>query len=170
MKFISINGSTCSGKSSVIKQVMKEREHLFHLAYDTVKWSFSKYTPAKQFQDVQTVLLAMGQSVFDMKYDVISESVLHQEWRNKLFDAARAHGYEVIEINVECAYDALEQRFDERVARALATPEARISNTSKDRFKELHDIFQKEKNPAALTFRSDEQSIEEIAEAVLKFF
>ena len=170
MKFISINGSTCSGKSSVIKSVMKQRDRLFHLSYDTVKWSFSHYTPAEQFQDAQTVLFAMAQEVFKMGYDVISESGLHREWREQLFAAARAHGYEVVEVNIECPYDALAQRFDERVARALATPDARIANTSKDRFTELHDIFQREKNPAALAFQSDEQSAEEIAASVLKLF
>ncbi len=171
MKFISINGSTCSGKSSVIKNIMKEREHVFHLAYDSVKWSFSKYTPQKQFQDVHRLMAIMAKEVFEMKYDVISESGLHREWREELFAAARAHGYEVVEINIEADYDVLAQRFDERVARALANPEMRQpSNTSKERFKELHDIFQREKNPSALTFRSDTQSIEEIAESVLGLF
>ena len=170
MKFISINGSTCSGKSAVIKNVMRERDRLFHLAYDSVKWSFSKYSPQEQFNDVHAVMSAMAEAVFTMGYDVISESGLHREWREKLFAAARAHGYEVIEIVLEADYGVLEKRFDERVARAAANPEVRISNLSKERFKGIYETFQKEKNPVALAFRSDEQSPEEIAESVLKLF
>ncbi|MBI4088733.1 AAA family ATPase [Candidatus Kaiserbacteria bacterium] len=168
MKFISINGSSCSGKSLVIKNILKQRDHLFHLSYDTIKWSFSKYSSKEQFKDVHAVMLAMAKAVFVMKYDVISESGLYKDWREVLFATARAHGYEVVEIVLGADYEVLERRFDERVARAAADPEARIANRSKERFKELFDIFQKEKNASALTFRSDIQSAEEIAEGILK--
>ncbi len=170
MKFISINGSTCSGKSEVIKNVLKRQDRVFHLAYDSLKWSFSKYVPKEQLGDVQTVLFAMAEAVFGMKYDVISESGLHREWREKLFAAARTHGYEVLEVVLEADYEVLEKRFDERVTRATANPELRFSNLSKERFKELYEIFQKEKNPAALVFRSDRQTSEEIADGILQLF
>ncbi|MFA5998040.1 MAG: AAA family ATPase [Candidatus Paceibacterota bacterium] len=170
MKFISINGSTCSGKSSVIKEVLKQRDHLFYLSYDAVKWSFSHYSPDTHFKDVHTVMLAMAEALCKMQYDVISDSGLFKKWREELLNIPRSHGYDVVEINLECDYELLAQRFDERVAAKLANPEIRISNLSKNRFKELNDTFQKEKNTSALTFRTDTQSLEEISESVLKLF
>jgi predicted kinase len=170
MKFISINGSTCSGKSTVCKNISKQRGRLFYLSYDAVKWSFSKYSPDTHAKDVHALLLSMTQAVCEMKYDIISDSGLHREWREKLLAVPRAHGYDIIEINLEADYNVLSQRFDERVARAIATPEKMIANLSKDRFKELFDIFQKEKNPAAITFRTDTQTMEEVSESILKFF
>ncbi|MFA6502816.1 MAG: AAA family ATPase [Candidatus Paceibacterota bacterium] len=171
MKFISINGSTCAGKTSLIKEVMKHRDHLFKLSYDTVKRSISDYSPEKHFGDVHTIMLAMEEALCKMQYDIISDSGLRQEWREKFLHVPRAYGYDIVEINLECDYDLLAKRFDERVARALANPDTlQPTNLSKDRFKELHDMFQTGKNPRALTFRTDEQSTEAIAESVLQLF
>ena len=171
MKFISINGSTCSGKTSLIKEVMKHRDHLFKLSYDTVKRSISDYKPEVHFNDVHTVMLAMEEALCKMQYDIISDSGLQQEWRERFLKVPREYGYDIVEINLECNYDLLAKRFDERVARALANPDMlQPTNTSIDRFKELHDMFQTGKNPSALTFRTDEQSTEEIAEHILRLF
>lgn len=171
MKFISINGSTCSGKTSLIKEVMKHRERLFKLSYDSVKRSISNYKPDVHFDDVHTVMLAMEEALCKMQYDIISDSGLRQDWRERFLQIPREYGYDIVEINLECGYDTLAKRFDERIARALANPDMlQPTNLSKDRFKELHDMFQTGKNPNALTFKTDEQSIEEIAESVLKLF
>lgn len=170
MKFIAINGSTCSGKSSILKQVLKEREHTFGLSYDALKRSFSQYAPATHFGDVHRVMLSMLTPLSATKYDIICDSGLYREWRSRLFQEARSLGYDVVELSLECDYDVLAARFDERVAEARANPAIHVSNTSKERFKELHDIFQANKNTTARSFRTDEQSTEEIVAEVLKLF
>ncbi len=170
MKFIILNGGSCSGKSTIAKNILKQRDRLFYLSYDAVKWSFSKYSPDEHFDDVHAVMLSMAQVLCEMKYDIITDSGLWIEWREKLLGVPRSHGYDIIEINLDAEYETLAKRFDERVEKALASPEKRISNISKDRFKELYDIFQKEKNPSAITFRTDAQSIEEISESIMKLF
>ena len=167
MKFISLNGSTCSGKSTIVKEVLNQRDRLFALSYDSVKRSFSQYTPDTHFDDVHTVMLSMMRVLSEMKYDIICDSGLRKNWRETLLDAARTNGYEVIEINLECGFDALAQRFDERVANPT---KGIIINLSKNRFKELHDTFQNEKNTSALTFQTDVQSIQEISRSILKLF
>ena len=171
MKFVSLNGSSSSGKSTIIKNILGQRDRLFYLSYDATKWQFSRYSPDEHIEDIHKLMLSMTETLCDMKYDIISDSAgLHRERREKLFDIPRAHGYEIIEINLEADYEVLAQRFDERVTKALASPERRISNLSKERFKEIHDIYQKEKNPSAITFRTDKQSIEEISESIMKLF
>lgn len=170
MKFIGINGGTCVGKSSVVKNLLKQRDHAFYLGHDPLKRLFSKYSPQEQWEDVHALMLALLPVVAEKKYDIISDSGLRREWREELFGVARSLGYDVVEINFEAEYRVLEERFDERVARALANPELRVTNTSKDRFKELYDLFQEGKNPSAITFRTDTQSVEEITEDILKLF
>ena len=140
------------------------------MSYDRIKWLFSKYSPSNQGDDVKEILLSVANRVCEMKYNVICDSALYKSWREKLIDIATLHGYKVIEINLEADYEILAQRFDERVAKALASPGSRISNTSKERFRELFDIFQKEKNPLAITFKTDTQSTEEISEGIMKLF
>lgn len=168
MKLIVLNGASCSGKSTIIKNIMKQRERLFHLSYDTLKWSFSFYQPQENYEDAQRLVLAVADAVFKMKYDVISDASLRVDTRKKIIALALQEGYEVLEINLEADFAVLASRFKERVASALANPERRISNISQDRFQELVNIFEQEKTPTALTFRTDIQSLEEITANIIK--
>ena len=170
MKLLILNGGSCSGKSSVIKYIMKKRENLFHLGYDSLKWSFSNYTPDKYYKDVQKIVLAVASTVFKMNYDVISDSTLYNSSRKELINLGTLVGYQILEVNLEASHEVLIKRFDERVVSALATPERIISNLSKDRFQELLDIFEREKNPQAISIRTDSQSIEDVAESIIKLF
>ncbi len=170
MKFILLNGCSCSGKSTIVKELLQRRERLFNLSYDSLKWSFSQYTPDKCSSYVQAIMLAVLGAVAELKYDVICDSGLFRERRQELIDFAVAHNYKIIEINLEADFEELSRRFDTRVASALADPKSRISNISKERFKELFDIFQKEKNTAAIIIRTDTQSSKDVIEEVLKIF
>jgi len=105
-----------------------------------------------------------------MGYDVVSDSALKNKFRLELISLATVAGYEILEVNLEASHEVLIKRFDERVASALATPERRISNLSRDRFQELIDIYEREKNPQAISFRSDTQNIEDVAEKILELF
>jgi predicted kinase len=170
MKFILINGSSCSGKSTIVRNILTQGEHLFHLSYDSLKWSFSQYSPNKQFTDVQSVMLSVAETVFTLKYDVICDSGLFKEWREKLINLAEKHGYEILEINLEADPETLSKRFNERMQEAQIHPERKISNLSKERFMELCEIYQKEKNPSAIVLRTDQQTIEKTVEDILKIF
>ena len=168
MKFILINGSSCSGKSTIVKAILHTREQLYYLSYDSLKWSFSQYNPDKHIGDIRTLMQSVLQTMITLRYDIICDSGLYSEPREKLIALARESDYEIIEINFEADYDVLLKRFDERVVRAQATPEARISNLSREKWKKLYDIYQKDKNPNATTIHTDKQSIEETIETVLK--
>lgn len=169
MKLLILNGSSCSGKSTIIKMIMKQKEPLFYLAYDKVKWSFANYNSAEHYPAVHKILLATAAVVFKEGYDVIC-SVLHASARQEFVDLAKAASYEIIEVNLDTSFETLSKRFDERVESAAKNPNSTISNTSKDRFKELFNIFNQEKNPDALTFNTETQSSEEITKAILKIF
>jgi predicted kinase len=170
MKIIILNGSSCSGKSSIIKILMKERENLFYLHYDTLKWLFSKYKREKHNKDVQKIVMHVVGEVFSMGYDVISESSLTRESRQKLIDLANKNNYEIIKINLEADFDVLLKRFNERVEAALKIPEKdrKISNLSVERFKELYEIYNNEKDSDAIVYKTDKENPEEIAEKINK--
>jgi predicted kinase len=169
MKLTIINGSSCAGKSTVVKAILKEKEHLFHLSYDSLKWSFSRYSPEKHSDNVHVLFFAVAETMIEMGYDVICDSTIFKKWRERLIEFATARRYEIVEVNLEAEYKTLLERFNARVARAKANPEMRITNTSEERFRTLYDTYQTEKNTAALTFWTDrEQPIEEIEESILK--
>jgi predicted kinase len=168
MKLILVNGSTCAGKSTLVKAVLKQRERLYYLSYDALKWGFSQYNPKVHGGDVVTVMSAVAECVFSLKYNIICDSVMIREHREHLMTLAKKHDYEIVEINIEASYDVLLKRFDERVARAKADPTIRISNLSQDRFRELYEIYEAGKNPEAPTIRTDEQSVDENIASLLK--
>ncbi len=167
MKLIIINGSSCVGKSTTVKAILKQRDRLYHLSYDTLKRSFSKYTPEQHIDDIRTLMTAVAETMMNLRYDIICDSVLWEEPRERLITQGKHHGYEIIEINLEAEYDILLERFDARVAHAKEHPEIPITNLSQERWKELYDMYQENKNPAAATVRTDTQSAEQTLAAVL---
>ena len=170
MKLIIFNGSSCSGKSSVIKNIMTEKDNYFHLNHDSIKWLFSKYESNRYYKDVHKVLLAIAVAVFEMKYNVLLDCSFYKSSRQEFIDLGKKYDYEILEINLEADYEVLLKRFNERVERALSVPvkDRRIANTSADRFKELFDIYNSEKNSSAITFKTDTETIEEVTGRVMK--
>ncbi len=168
MKFIMLNGPSCVGKSTTVNRIMDEKEKYYKLSYDTQKWLFSKYDRNIHFEDVKAVQRALAETVCGLHYNIICDSALHRETREKLLNIARKYEYEVIEINLEADYEILAVRFDERVKDALQKKSKTISNTSKERFKELYDIYQREKNSSATVFWTDQQNEEKVANSILQ--
>ncbi len=168
MKFLMLNGASCSGKSTIVKRVMKEVPGYYQLSYDSLKWGFSQYKPDQHFDDVRKLVRALAETLCAMKYNILCDSGLHKETREKLFEIVKRHNYEIVEVNLNAEYKVLTERFDKRIADAAATPGTRIANTSKERHKELYNIYESEKNPQAISFRTDGQSIDEIVGEVLK--
>lgn len=168
MKFIMINSPSCVGKSTAVNNILAESAHFYKLSYDAQKWLFSKYNPSTHSEDVCKILGVLAGAVSEMGYDIICDGARYKNSREILFDIVKKNGYEIIEINLEADYEVLLKRFEERVITAVANPIKPISNTSVDRFKELFDTYQAERNPNVLTLRTDELSAEEITKSIFK--
>ncbi|MDQ3075999.1 MAG: ATP-binding protein [bacterium] len=168
MKLIILNGSPCSGKSTIIKHIMKKEEHLFYLSYDALKRSFSQYEFGKFHDDVYHVVLAVAEAVFKMKYDVICDTALYKITKDKIINLAKEHEYKVLEVNLETEWDVLLDRYKARVAKNLANTDTKIANISPERFKELFDTYNNEKNNNAISFHTDIGDGREVAEKIMK--
>ncbi len=168
MKFVMFNGPSCVGKSTTAQCILDKKEGVFHLSYDKLKWSFSLYSHRIHGKDIHELMNVVTRTVCGMQRTIICDSGLHKSGREELFNIARKFDYEILEINLEADWSAIEQRFEERLEHARMHPNEKISNTSKDRLKELFDTYHAEKNPNAVTFRTDKQTIGEIAEEVMK--
>jgi predicted kinase len=167
MKFIQINGPSCVGKSTIVKHIIDEKPRYYKVSYDALKWGFSQYKADEHFDDVRALVRGLAEAVCKIEYNIVCDSGMHLATREQLFEIARRHNYEVIEINLEADYEVLRQRFEARMANAAADPSRRISNKNPERHRELFDIYQAEKNPNAITFRTDLLSEDEIAKQVL---
>jgi len=162
MKLVIFNGPVCSGKSTIIGNVMAQKERYFHLSYDSLKWQFSHYASGKYYEDIRVLRFAMLKTLLELNYNVVTES-LHKESRKKHAEIASLFDCDVVEINLEAEYDVLLERWKERMSSG-----ERRENISRERFDEIYQIYLAEKNNGAVTFRTDKQSMEEIRMAVLK--
>lgn len=167
MKIIILNGASCSGKSTIIKEIMKKK-NLFHLSYDSLKWSFADYKPEKHRKKVKKIFLAVANCVLKMKYNIVSDSNMNKNERVRLIRLAQKMKYEIIEINLETDLKELLKRFNKRVTEHSKNPDRKLSNKSKKRFVEIYNIFNKDKNKKATTFYTDKQGINEISKNILK--
>ncbi len=167
MKFLVINGSSCVGKSTIIREVMKQKDNVFLLSFDSIKRNFSKYTPIIDHDKVRELFISNASFSFAKGYDVITDSSLGKENREQLIQQAKDSGYDIVEINMEADEEVLIKRFEERIERskdAIVKP----SNTSIVRWKELYDLYHHDKNKEAITFYTDTMSEEEIVEKVME--
>jgi predicted kinase len=142
-------------------------EKYYKISYDEFKWGFSQYKPDVHFDDVYSVLGAVTEAVCKLEYNIICDMGIWKEKREQLLSIARKYNYEVIEINLEAEYEVLLNRFVSRVEQAAADPTRRLANKKPERHRELFDIYQAEKNPNAITLRTDLLSEDEIAKQVL---
>ena len=162
MKLVILSGAVCAGKTTVVRELMKKTERYFHLSYDSLKWQFSQYSSGKYYDDILALRLAMLRALCEMKYNVITESTLASTRRAPI-DIVREHGYEVLEINLEADYDVLLRRCEER--NAVVELDKVVS---RERFDEVFRLYEVEKNPRAVTVRTDRHSVDEVVSAILK--
>lgn len=164
-----MNGPSCVGKSTIIREVMKQKDNVFLLSFDGIKRNFSKYTPIVDYDKVRELFISNATFAFAKGYDVITDSSLGKENRESLISQAKDSGYDVVEINLEADESILRKRFEERVEtskNAIVKP----ANTSIIRWKELYDLYHHDKNKEAITFYTDMMSEEEIVEKVMEIF
>lgn len=162
MKLVIISGPVCSGKTTIVDILLKNVENYFHLSYDSLKWQFSQYSSGKYQEDILTLRLALLKILCEMGYNVLTEST-HASTKQKHVEIAREYGYKVVEINLEADRGVLTKRMQERNE---SLPPTKVVPMT--RFDEVFDLYEKDKNPKAITFRTDWQTVEEVSNAILK--
>ena len=166
---ILLNGTSCSGKSTTIQSISQIEKWLFHLSYDKIKWGFSDYIDYKEKYKptLDLIMLAIAKVVFDTGSLIICDACLYKKNREDLSAIAKKHWYSVLEFNIESEYPVLEKRFIDRLENAKSNPQYLVANNSIERFKDLYELYHKEKNNLAPTLRSDILSTEKITSQII---
>jgi len=160
-----INGPSCGGKSTVSDVLFEKYGGIYKGKSDAIKWLISDYNPEVHRQTVhqmtnQTIKVALANGL-----SVIKEGAL---WKpEEYLEMAREFKVPFFVANVESPWDVLCERFQKRVAAKKAG--TKISNASPERFKVLHDMYQKTKMKSELEFDSSKQTPEQIAETIVLY-
>ncbi len=156
-----LSGAPCAGKSTVAKDIMESNADYFYLSSDALKNLFSDYDSGKYVEQIRTMLLSMEEILCKAGLNIVAEA-LHQEFKARLISVARAHGYEILEVNLEAPYEILLERFKERRSQIEARGEQGYAMRTEENFKANFDAYQREKNPKARTFDTTKETVKEI--------
>ena len=134
---IIITGQSCSGKSSLRKELQKYLLGSYHIGYDSIKWNLTGYHRDRDVDTVRDILDGFMWVLFEKKISCITDSFFrNEEQYAHLHKKAITHGYRVIAIELRCPEDIRIARFRDRVKQAKAEWSTRISVTDEETFRE----------------------------------
>ena len=166
---LSINGSICSGKSSVAELLLNKRPRSFRVSTDKIKWLISNFSKDEQRELARRLTLKLAEAACDEGLSLIIDG-------NGRFDKNYNQDYEklaekkkifFIEINIDAPLEVLKERFNKRVESAMAA-NSKISCTTEEKMLEFYNSYLKYKNQEAVAYDSSLLSSEEICEEVLE--
>lgn len=160
-----VNGPSCVGKSTLIKNILQQKEDYFHLSYDTIKWLFSKYHFYKHTNSVESILFSILKVICKKNHNIICDYVIHPKDRKKVIQIVEKYNYKIISINLEAPLKILNERFEEE--RQINIERKRLGTTH-ERFREIYDTYHKEKDKNAKTFDTGKINADSLAKKVFK--
>ncbi len=114
-----ITGHSCSGKSTLIKELQKSLTGSYHIGYDKVKWWIAGYNRDRDIELVKGLLSGFLWVIFEVRIPCITDAHLRTEDEyHSLCDRAESHGYKIFTVRLDCPEDIRLERFRERVARS----------------------------------------------------
>jgi predicted kinase len=132
-----IVGNSCTGKSTLIKELQKTLLGSYHIGYDRVKWGLAWYHRDRDQETIDRILDWFLLAIMGNGISCISDRLIREESRyQRMVELAEKHGYRLIYIWLECPEDILLERFRERVIRAKADPNCKIIVTDESLFLE----------------------------------
>jgi predicted kinase len=165
--FILITGHSCTGKSTLRKELQKYLPGTYHIGYDSIKWNLSGYSREKDVETVRNILYGFLWVLFEKKISCISDMFFSDRERyEKVREIAIKNGYIIIPVELRCSEDIRIKRFGERVNRAKMEWSERISVTDEGVFREnMRKPFYFPED--SLVFDTSQVWVEEITERIL---
>lgn len=74
-----IVGNSCSGKSTLIKELQKSLLGSYHIGYDKVKWGLAGYNRDSDMQTIQKLLSGFLEVILKGGIDCISDMLIREE-------------------------------------------------------------------------------------------
>ncbi len=163
-----LNGSKCSGKSSIAKNLWKSREKTTLIPLDNINWLYSSYQEDKKYslELASKVGLKMVETYLDEGIDVIIEKAFNlYEYVAPFVSLKNKFDINVSIINIEAPLDVLIERSGSRHHETMK--EAPRKSTVES-IKMSYDHYKKNKFQVDETYDSFEMSIDQIVEDIRK--
>ena len=168
-KFILVlNGSSCSGKTTIAKLLLDKIPDSFRVSGDRIKWLISNYSKIYR-QSVYKLSLALAEAALVEGFSLITDGsgYFYEGNEDKYKNLALKYQARLIAVNIEAPFETILERFNKRVLSAKIEGN-KISNTDPKRLKEIYDTYLENKDEQAPIFDSSLLSAEEICAEILK--
>lgn len=164
---IVITWHSCSGKSTLRKELQKYLTGYYHIGFDSIKWNLTGYHRDRDIDTVRDILDGFMWVLFEKNIPCITDSFYRNEWEyTQLHERVLEHGYEILTIELRCPEDIRIARFRDRVRQAKAEWSTRISVTDEETFREnMKKPFYFPEN--SMIFDTSIISTEEISEKII---
>ncbi len=134
---IVITWHSCSGKSTLRKELQKYLPGYYHIGYDNIKWNLSGYHRDRDVDTIRDILDGFMWVLFEKNISCITDSFYRDESQYiSLYKKAINHEYKIITIELHCPEEIRIARFRDRVIKAKAEWSTRISVTDENTFRE----------------------------------
>lgn len=134
---IVITWHSCTGKSTLRKELQKYLTGYYHIGFDSIKWNLTGYHRDRDIDTVRDILDGFMWVLFEKNIPCLTDSFFRDESQYiRLHKKAITHGYTIIPIELRCPEEIRIARFRDRVIKAKAEWSTRISVTDEDIFRE----------------------------------
>lgn len=143
---IDINWPSCAGKSTLIKNFLKNKKGIMHINPDKIKWFFNDYLEDKnRYQPILAdIVLNMIESALKNNLSVIFDGRPSID-SIKVSEISKKIWVRFYQINVEADYDILLLRFRERIKNVKLEWRV-IWNMEESWFKRIYDNYMNSKS------------------------
>ena len=163
---IVISGNSCTGKSTLIKELQKKLIGSYHIGYDRVKWWLGGYDRDRDRKIVKDILSGFIETLLEKGISCITDSTSDESRYTHIEEFADKHTYKILSIHLECPLDIRLERFRDRVVRwkkegihMTVTDESVFLESAKKSF-----YFPEN----SLVFDTSEQKSEDIAREIIQ--
>ncbi|MDD2870529.1 MAG: zeta toxin family protein [Candidatus Gracilibacteria bacterium] len=161
-KAIFLYGSSCAGKSTLVKSMLEKSSNMFHLNIDKIKWLISDYNNQNNsyLNTLDEMLVSLAKTAIKNEMNIIYEGKSPYIF-NKLESFLKELDIKVYQINLEAPLEILKERFLQRL-KDVEINGGKVSNKSLDRFIEIYNEYIDTKKEDILTLDSSILSKEEM--------
>ena len=118
---INISGKSCTGKSSLTRELSSRFDEVYIISYDRIKRQLIGYDRNKHSSLIKEMTFDFFEIVCSKGFQVIIDgSFFGEEAYNKYLDVAQKYGYRFVAVHLETPLDDLLPRFRERIERCRA--------------------------------------------------
>lgn len=168
---IILNGSKCSGKSAISRELWKSRDKTILLSLDTICWLYSSYDKEKKYslELAGRVGIKMVEQYLEEGLDIIVEKAFNfYEYVKPFVQMGEKMGAKVVLINIEAPLNVLIERTKSRVNTSM---KEEVKITTEESIKLSFDNYNNNIFPVDETYDSSTMTVGQIVEDITnKYF